>query len=142
MNLKAKSPHCDGCGKPRVIWKNYTDENGVRRRYCKLCAGVLIPMRKKPKKPTVRKPLRARSLKRQKQEKEYSIRRKIFLEKNPICQIAIPGICTHHSTEIHHVNDRYGDKLNDETYWKATDRACHQWVHLNPKSAREMGFLI
>lgn len=139
--MKIKVLRCDGCGNNRVIWKNYTDENGVRRRYCKLCWSA-HENGKRSKKPTVRKPLRARSLKRQKQEKEYSKRRKIFLENNPVCQIAIPGICTHHSTEIHHVNDRFGDRLNDETYWKATDRACHQWIHSHPKTAREMGFLI
>ena len=136
-----KEKRCDGCLKDRVIWKNYLDEDGVRRRYCKLCAGVLMKVRKKPK-PTVRKTLRTRSLKRQKQEKEYSVRRKIFLENNPVCQIAISGVCTYHSTEIHHVNDRNGDKLNDETFWKATDRACNQWVHAHPKEARELGFLI
>ena len=95
-----KEKRCDGCLKDRVIWKNYLDEDGVRRRYCKLCAGVLMKVRKKPK-PTVRKTLRTRSLKRQKQE-----------------------------------------KVNDETFWKATDRACHQWVHAHPKEARELGFLI
>lgn len=140
--MEVKFLRCDGCGKPSLIWKNQTDEDGVRRRYCKLCAGVLTKVGKKPKKPTVRKPLRARSLKRQKQEKEYSDRRKIFLENNPHCQICIPGICTYHSTEVHHTNDRYGDKLNDETFWKATCRVCHQWVHLNSKEARELGFLI
>lgn len=137
-NLKC----CDGCLRNSMIWKNHTDENGVRRRYCKLCAGVLIKNEKEAIKPTVRKPLRPRSLKRQAQEKEYSARRKVYLEAHPECEIAIPGICQFHSTEIHHTNDRNGDKLNDETYWKVTDRACHQWIHSHPKEAKELGFLI
>ena len=139
--MVVKLSHCDGCGKPRVIWKNHTDENG-RKRYCRVCWSAHENEKGSEKPTAAKKRLRPRSQKRQKQEKEYSKRRKIFLENNPVCQIAISGICTYHSTEIHHTNDRYGDKLNDETFWKATCRFCHQWVHLHSRESRELGFLI
>lgn len=139
--MKLKFLCCDGCRENRVIWKNHIDENGVRKRYCRNCWSA-HENGKRSKKPTLRKPLRTHSLKRQKQEKEYSSLRKDFLEEHPYCQIAIPGICAHRSTEIHHTNDRNGDKLNDVTYWLAVDRACHNWVHLHPKQARALGYLI
>ena len=139
--MKLKLLRCDGCRENRVIWKNHLDENGVRKRFCKNCWSAHGNTRKK-QKPTLQKPLRSRSLKRQKQESQYSKQRKIYLENNPLCSIAIPGDCSHYSTEIHHTNDRNGDRLNDETYWKASCRNCHVWVHMNSKSARELGYLI
>lgn len=139
MKLKT----CSKCGKERPIWKNVMTEEG-RVRLCKGCAGLRSAQTNnasKSKQPK-RKTIRPRSVKRSKQERLYLAKRTKFLAEHPHCEIAIPGICTSRSSEVHHTNGRDNDMLVDETFWKATCRACHQHTHLNPKEARELGNLI
>lgn len=135
--IKPKEKLCDGgCGEPKIIWKN---EGG--KRYCKSCWSAHSS--KTSIKPTVKqKRIRPRSPKRILQEAEYSAKRKVFLKKNPMCQMHLPGICTQHATEIHHMAGRIGDLLLDEQYWKAGCRACHSYVELHPIEAKELGLSI
>lgn len=135
--IRVKLLHCDGCRKPRVIWKNYTNENSERERYCKCCWSA-HESEKEAKKPTTRKPLRSRSRKRQKLDQEYSTLRKDFLENRPYCEMNIPGICLHHATDVHHKKGRGKYYLVVET-WIPGCRPCHSWVEVHPKEAREMG---
>ena len=136
--MKPNLKICDRCGELRPIWKNVTEQDG-RKRYCKYCWSCQNDSKKKP---TTVKPLRPRSLKRQKQESTYSLLRKPFLEKHPHCEIPVPGICLHKSGEVHHTDGRVEEDLNDEIGWRAACRPCHQWVHSHPQEARDLGYLI
>lgn len=46
------------------------------------------------------------------------------------------------SIEIHHVNKRRGDMLNDETHWLAVSRKNHERIEENKAWARREGFLL
>ena len=65
--------------------------------------------------------------------------RKEYLTKHPMCEIKLPG-CNGQATDIHHTEYR-GIKTLAQATWLASCRACHSWIHLNPKEARELGFL-
>jgi len=131
-NLKT----CDGCGEQRKIWKNLT-ENGVRKRLCKGCWSC---QSKVSYKPTNKKPLAPRSKKRAKQESEYINKRKIFMEEHPMCQANISGLCTMHSTDVHHIKGRSGELLLEVSEWLSVCRACHQWIETHPVEATALGF--
>ena len=90
-------------------------------------------------------PIRKVSIKRKDQNKIYLKKRKEFLsrEENKYCPVMkhfqavdMPA------TEIHHMNSRNGDRLNDESYWLAVSRVGHNWIPKNPKEARRLGWLI
>jgi len=90
-------------------------------------------------------PIRKVSVKRQGELKDYSKLRKEFLSRpeNQFCPVMkhFQGVDMP-ATEIHHINDRYGDRLNDTDYWLAVTRVGHSWIHANPKQARELKWLI
>lgn len=85
-----------------------------------------------------RKPLRTVSAKRAMENREYSKRRLIFLEKHPQCAV----YPSEPATEIHHTNSRSGRKLNDEAHWLAVSRRGHDFIHSSPNRARALGFLV
>jgi hypothetical protein len=128
---------CDRCGKERKIWKNLM-EDGERRRLCKECWSCQTRHSLKPTK--VKKPIAPRSHKRAKQEKEYSAKRRIFMQDNPICQANISGLCTTQSTDVHHVMGRSGELLLEVAEWLSVCRACHMWIETHPIEATELGF--
>jgi hypothetical protein len=133
INLK----HCDGCGNQRKIWKNLT-ENGERRRFCKECWSCHLGHSIKPTKQ--KKAIAPRSHKRAKQEKEYSTKRKTFMLDNPLCQANIIGLCTTHSTDVHHIKGRSGELLLEVNEWMSVCRACHTWIELHAIEATELGY--
>jgi hypothetical protein len=95
-----------------------------------------------PKERAKPKPIPARSKKRAEDNKEYLIRRDIYLASNKFCEAKTP-VCTKHSVEIHHTfsgKDRDKYFLVIET-WKAVCIECHQWIHKFSKKARELGLL-
>jgi hypothetical protein len=135
---------CDSCGNDRVIWKN---ERG--NRYCKACWAYLNkdnvrqakqskPLKRTPLKRSTT-PIRKRSKKRASQENVYSRLRKEFLLSSHTCQAKLPN-CTHTSTDVHHMRGRVGDLLTDTTHWLSVCRSCHNWIELNPKEAKKLGF--
>src|SRR5688572_19832124 len=65
--------------------------------------------KKSYKIPRTNKKSRARN-------KQYSIYRKDFLEKYPICAVKLPD-CTILSSEVHHSEGRLGDKFLDISTW-------------------------
>lgn len=132
--MKPKRKPCDGCGRSEVIWKNHGGE-----KFCKRCWSC-HPSNVKPK-PTARKALPSRSAKRTQQEKEYSKLRKDFLERRSMCEMRIPQICTQKATDVHHKNGRTGDNYLNVSTWIPGCRQCHDWVHNNPRLARELGYL-
>ena len=92
-----------------------------------------------------RTPIRKVSIKRQGELKDYSKLKKEFMSRpeNQFCPVMkhfqavdMPA------TEIHHMNDRNGDRLNDTNYWLAVTRVGHSWIHNNPKEARKLKWLI
>ena len=131
--MKAKKKICDGCSCEKIIWKNHEG-----KKYCKHCWSAHSTSQQKP---TVRKKLALVSQKRLVQQKEYSEKRKIFLEKNLMCKARLNG-CALRSTDVHHMKGRAGELYLDETYWLALCRQCHSWAELNPLQAREMGLSL
>lgn len=133
IQMKAKKKRCDGCNNLQYIWKN---ANG--KRFCKSCWSAHSACNHKPTKK-LQKPLPLLSPKRRKQLSEYSKLRKEYLNKYPLCQAKLPGICTHNSTDIHHKAGRSGDLYLDTDYWLSVCRACHIWITDNSKKAIELG---
>lgn len=94
----------------------------------------------KTTKTTAKKPINKVSDKRKVENLKYTAQRIVFLGKkeNKICPITKwPAI------EIHHTycgKDRAQYYL-DESTWIAVSRDGHNWIHDNPKEAREQGFL-
>lgn len=79
------------------------------------------------------------SEKRLNQLKVYRTLRKEFLSRpeNSRCPVTnLPA------TEIHHINGRENDRLNDFEFWIAVSRQGHIWIHANPREAREKGWLL
>ncbi len=110
---------------------------------------VMLPRKtplKKSGKPLRRSRLKPMSKKRQRESKAYSLLRAAYLKANPSCQRILIrygnwATCPNHSVDIHHVAGRLGGNyLNTET-WMAVCRSCHDWIHANPKQAREQGLL-
>lgn len=90
--------------------------------------------------PKTTKRIKPISDKRKEENEIYSKRRLIFLSlpENQICPIT--GQPT---TDIHHTysgKDRAKYYL-DESTWLAVSREGHNWIHDNPKEARELGHL-
>jgi hypothetical protein len=127
---------CDGCGKERPIWKS-SGTGGLKLcQQCWSCHSSKDNMQK----PTNSIP--RVSAKRAKKDAEYSKLRQRYLTENPLCMIKVNG-CTNGATDVHHTyagTNREAFYLVQST-WKAVCRNCHDFVHLNPKIAREMGWL-
>jgi hypothetical protein len=102
-----------------------------------------INYKKKQKK--IVKPIKQFSDARAKRNTAYLIANKAFLmeEENQFCPVM--GLIfnkTVRTTEVHHTNGRENNRLLDRNYWLAVSREGHQWIHNNPKKAREQGWLI
>ena len=96
----------------------------------------------KPEKSVKKKPksIKKVSDKRAVENKIYTELRKAFLllPENQVCPIT-----KQEATEIHHAysgKDRAKYFL-DTTTWIAVSRDGHNWIHANPKEARELGYL-
>lgn len=138
MSILRKKKKCDGCGEDAYIWKNVGG-----KKLCKQCSSNTGVAKLSISKPTAKLKLIApRSQKRSKEERLYTAQRIIFLQENPMCQAHIPGICTKHSTDVHHKMGRIGELLLKIIYWLAVCRACHQWIEEHPIEAQEKGFSL
>ena len=107
----------------------------------KYCSFKCCLRHSKPKQRKTFKPINKHSLKRLKEIKIYTAKRVEFLSRNENKFCAVyPGI---KSGEIHH---KYSGKdrakyFLDETTWLAVSRQGHNWIHDNPKEARELNLL-
>jgi len=133
--MKVKLKECDGCHKETVIWKNHEGY-----RYCKLCWSC-HNSKDNTQKPT-KSAISQVSSKRKKKDQEYLKLRNRFLTDFSLCQIAVKG-CSINATDVHHT---YAGVNRDAFYlvqstWLAVCRNCHDFLHLNPKLSREMGWL-
>lgn len=120
------------CKLSRIIWKQY---NSLQKCGCEECQKV-------PKKIQVKKAytIPKVSEKRKIDNLKYSAQRIVFLGKkeNQVCPIT-----KWPATEVHHKwcgKDRAKYYL-DESTWMAVSRDGHNWIHDNPKEARELGYL-
>ena len=134
MKLKT----CDICGEEKPIWKS-SGTGGLK--YCKYCWSCHKSKDNDTQKPTQSVIPRV-SAKRAKKDAEYSKLRQRYLTENPMCMIKVSG-CTHGATDVHH---KYNGVNRDAFYlvqstWLAACRNCHDWVHMNSKDARELGYL-
>lgn len=75
------------------------------------------------------------SKKRAGEELVYQKKRKVFLEKHPVCEW--PDKCKKKSVDIHHKAGRIGALLTDENNMIALCREHHVVAELNPKMAKE-----
>ncbi|MFA5243683.1 MAG: hypothetical protein WC380_00145 [Pedobacter sp.] len=83
--------------------------------------------------------MRNRSLKRAKQEREYSKLRDKFLADNPICMFPE---CQSEQVELHHAAGRVGNLLTDVSTFRSLCRYHHQYVELHPDVAKEWNLSI
>lgn len=87
-----------------------------------------------------RTPIRRVSKKRAREGREYATKRRIFLERNPLCQIK-SKVCTKHATVIQHSRGRVGKLFLDERWWIASCWACNDYCdNYEKKWAMENGF--
>jgi hypothetical protein len=114
--------------------------------YCSVkCNIVAKNERDKKKNKPSPKPIAKFSSNRAKRNAAYLVANKLFLAKdeNKFCPVmAQLKNQTVRATEVHHINGREGERLNDQEYWIGVSREGHQWIHSFPKEAREKGWLI
>jgi len=132
MKLKV----CSGCQKETVIWKNHEGS-----KYCKDCWSCHKSKENKPQKPKLApsSSIKQKSDKQKAIDKAYTLMRKEYLTKHPMCELKLPG-CLGQATDTHHTEYR-GIKTLAQATWLAACRKCHDWCHSNPKEARELGYL-
>ena len=129
MKLKT----CHGCGEEKKIWKNHEGQ-----KLCQYCWNR-VKFKKDPPKFKPRPPIKKKSKKQVALDTAYNLLRRPFMEKHPMCQAALPG-CQGPSCDVHHKNQR-GEYYLVVNTWMAVCRVCHQWIHENPKEARELKYL-
>lgn len=117
---------CKECG---TEFRQYTS-------FTKCKCRISVPKPKETKKYVIPKV----SDKRKIENLKYSVLRIEFLGKkeNQICPIT-----GQQAIEVHHTycgKDRAKHYLDVST-WLAVSRDGHNWIHNNPKEARELGFL-
>jgi hypothetical protein len=131
----SKKKICEECKKESYIWSSKTG-----RKLCKQCSSN-TGVAKLSIKPTAKaKPIPARSQKRSKEERLYSAKRIIYLAKNTMCAMHIPGICIHKATTVQHLRGRIGDLLLDESEWMPACWPCHSYADTHPAEAFEKGW--
>jgi hypothetical protein len=131
--IKPKLKECSGCHYMKVIQKNkYID--GVKYQLCRDCVRTedvkITPTAKQIKKRSEKKIL---------EDKLYQIVRRTHMNKFPNCQ-ANTALCTTTGIEIHHTAGR-GINTNNVDTFLTVCRECHNWIHANPKEARELNLL-
>lgn len=131
--MQPKKKICSGCNTEQYIWKRHLGEP-----YCKACWSC-----HKSKDPSQKPTLIPKvSSKRKKLDEEYLKLRQRYLSEHTLCEVKVAG-CMMHATDVHHTrsgSDRGVYYLCQST-WLATCRACHSWIHENPKEARILGYL-
>ena len=134
--MKPKKKLCDGCGEDKYIWKRHLGD-----KLCQQCWNSIKYKDADPKPQKPKKKIPSRSKDKAKLDVLYTKLRRIFLEKNPMCQAAF-SCCTGRATDVHHKMRRGKNYLRTET-WAALCRACHHDIeHVNPKRAEEEGWII
>ena len=89
----------------------------------------------KPKKK--RKRIKAVSVKRDYENRMYTVARKEHLAEFPACVV-----CGHAATTVHHAKGRIGPLIHDKRYFKSACMPCHEKIEDNPVWAKKMGYSI
>ena len=91
-----------------------------------------------------RSPLRRVSKKRAKENRLYNVLRTEYLQLHTNCKVCENQghVPVRKATEIHHMNKRFGSRLNDMTMWLPVCHACHMAIEADKKNAREVGYLM
>jgi hypothetical protein len=131
---------CTGCGKEKLIWKNNGRDGGRYCKHCWSCHKSKENKSQKPKSAPSSSRIAQKSEKQKALDKAYSLMRKEYLTKHPMCEINLPGVCKGNACDIHHTAYRGINTLAQAT-WLAACRECHEWCHSHPKEARELGYL-
>lgn len=129
--MQAKKKICNNCNTEQFIWKN---DKGSR--YCKNC---WYKSKVEDRKPLIRKPINQKSKKMKIADQAYTILRKKFMENKPLCEAAL-NCCNGGASDVHHKAGRGENHLKVDT-WLSVCRACHTYIHENPKESRELGLL-
>lgn len=94
-----------------------------------------------PKVEKAKKPIKQRSEKRVKEQKEYVKIVKEMLTENPNCDIKEDG-CQTVATGLHHLRKRSPATWLDKRWLKRACDNCNSWVELHPLEAIEKGHSI
>lgn len=118
--IKRKLKKCAGCGEDKILFS---------KGMCQYCWSV-----------GYKKPIQKISKKREKESREYTIKRLKFLAQPENMKCPITG---ERATEIHHTYSGANRSrfYLDETTWMAVSRKGHLWIHANPLEARELNYL-
>jgi 5-methylcytosine-specific restriction endonuclease McrA len=81
----------------------------------------------------------ARSKKRIKEQRIYTMIVKRILAADPECKIRAPG-CQYTATGMHHIVKRSPANWLDENNLIAACNSCQAWIENNPLEAIEKGF--
>lgn len=84
--------------------------------------------------------MRAVSPKRAKQLREYTKRRRVFLEARERCEF--PNGCTERATTVQHLRGRRGERLLDENWWAASCLRHNLWAEEHTGEALAIGWLV
>lgn len=135
--MLAKKKICSICNSEQYIWKNHEGS-----KYCKDCWSCHKSKENKSQKPKLAPSpsIKQKSDKQKAIDKAYTLMRKEYLTKHPMCEVKLPGVCKGQACDIHHTAYRGINTLAQAT-WLAACRECHSWVHKNPAEARELGYL-
>ena len=93
----------------------------------------------KPKETKKPKPIPKISKKREKESREYTIKRLKFLAQPENHRCPVTG---ERATEIHHKAGRTGSLYLDENNWLAVSRNGHRKIEENPEWAKENGYSL
>ena len=129
----SKKKVCSACNTEQYIWKRH-----LSQPFCKSCWSC-HESKDKPKTKVPSK-LKQKSDKQKAIDKAYTLMRKEYLTKHPMCEVKLPGVCKGQACDIHHTAYRGINTLAQAT-WLAACRECHNFVHMEPKLARKLGFL-
>lgn len=84
--------------------------------------------------------MRARSPKRAKEMREYIPLAKAYLAENEWCQF--PLGCGQRSQVVHHTRGRFGKRLLDRKWWKASCHSHNQFAEDDTGVALACGWLV
>ena len=84
--------------------------------------------------------MRRVSLKRQRQERLYRVRRINFLDAHPYCEF--PLGCDRPTAVVHHKRGRFGDRLNNTDWWAGSCVEHNDYAETHTGHSLEVGWLV
>jgi len=75
-------------------------------------------------------------------DRQYTVKRREYLEENPACAAQIPDLCTGQATTIQHKRGRVGADYLDVTTWMGACLECHQYIEAHREESFEKGWAL